>query len=816
MTPEQWAEVQRHFEALCDLPAEIRQHRLARLAVSEEVRAQIASLLDFDDTDALEAMAAGVRRLSGRVGAEDLVGECVGPWRLVRTLGEGGMGEVFLAERADGRYEATVAIKFLALGGSRAQYLFERERQVLARMTHPGIARLLDAGEHPRLGAYLVMEYVGGEPLDRLAGRLSVSAVLARMAQAARAVAFAHQNLVLHRDLKPDHLIVTTEGELKVLDFGVAALLEDGAAAAQLTGHDSFTPRYAAPEQILRQATTTRTDVYALGVVLYELLCGGVNPFGEAGEALIRRKLADRPRRLPRVAGLRPRQFRDLQAVIGRCIAADPTRRYASASELAADLEALLADHAVQARSPGLVEQLQRSLARHRLAAAAFVLALLAIGVGSTASLLFAWQAQRERDIAVAEANKARQITTFMESIFQTSAPGVDQGPETTARDLLDRGRERIAEELADQPQVAAHLQRAIASSYMFLGLHHEALSVLDEVLPDEPPESLARRDLLAARILLLQGRYAQALARLDAAKPELTDRLDRAQAALSRAMAEINLGQPEAARHSAGLVIELADDSDEGFSKRLGAQNLLGVIAYNRGDYEAARSAFKAIYQMQHQRHGEGHGATGMALLNLGGAAFSQGDLNAALSYYQRALAIQEQYYGVDNQSVAMVLHALGKTYHWLGDADSAEAALRRSMAAYEVYGGRERHYWRNALLALVELLVLTGRDEAAGALLAEMPIVAVDGPAHEQQVSCRLETLKKTLNLPAAECDGIVHGTDSVRAMSHYLEARNLHQQGNPDYLDEVAKARKILTVMTNPDPHLSAALNVLENGH
>ncbi len=814
MTPEQWAEVRRLFEALCDLPEEERARRLAGDDVDEAVRRQVVELFEFDDASGLERLAEGVGNLSREVAREDLSGERLGAWRLLSLLGEGGMGEVYLAERADGRYEARVAIKFLALSGRRARHLFERERRILARLQHPAIAHLIDAGEHPRLGAWLAMAYVDGNSLGTLAaeGSLAPAKALACMIEAARAVAFAHRNLVLHRDLKPDHLVLDLDGQLRILDFGVATLLDGGEGRAEQTGRASFTLRYAAPEQILGQATTTRTDIYALGLILHELLSGGSGAFGEEPECLTERKLSGRRDRLACPPGLGRRRCRDLDAVVGRCLAVAPENRYAGADELADDLAAVLADRPVLARRAGWLEMTQRWLARHRLAGAMLAFALLAVAGGSAFSTWFALQARTERNAAVAEAAKARQITAFLEGIFQTAAPGVEQGPETTVRELLERGRKRIGEELAGQPEIAGHLERAIATSYMFLGMHDEALEMLDQVLPGEPVESVAKRRLVAARVLLLKGQFEQAVEHLDAAAPGLQAPLDRAAAKKHRATAEINLGQAEAARRSALAAIELADDSDEGVSLRLSAQNLLGVIAYNAGDYAGARLAFEAIYRLRRERDGEMDGATGLALHNLAGVVLMQGDLDAALGFYQRALAILEHHFGVDNQAVAMVLRSMGVTHRRRGEPEAAEKAFRRSLAAYEQFGGRQRHVWRDTLLQLVELLILVGREAEAAALLDDLPEIVVERPAHERQIVCRLELARHALNLPASVCPEELEGTEGTRAVAHFLNALNLQRNGRPDYTDERERARRLLTSSTQPDPLLLAAIDSL----
>jgi len=812
--PDDWALVQRLFGALCDLPVERRRQELASADVSEQVRAQVAELLEFDRGLDVDRLAEGVAELSRLLSESDLSGQRLGPWRLLSPLGEGGMGEVYRAERADGRYEATVAVKFLALSGPRAQRLFERERRILARLVHPGIARLLDAGEHERLGAYLVMEYVDGEPLDRFAARKDCDPIdtIGQLRRAAEAVAHAHQNLVLHRDLKPEHLIVTPSGELKILDFGVAALVEDPDGQAEQTGLSSFTPRYAAPEQILRQATTTRTDVYALGQILHEVLAGGESPFGQDGERLIRRKLAGRADRLPALCGLSARQQRDAQAVIGRCLESDPARRYASAGELAEELCRLEADRPVSARRPGLFEQLRRASSQHRLAASALLVAVLAIFIGSAASVRFALDARSERNMALAEAEKARQVTAFLESLFQSSTPGIERGPETTVREVLDRGRERIVSELSGQPDVAAQLERAIANSYIALGLHDEALALLADVRVDESGPSRGQRRLLAAKALLNKNEFERALEQLEDIEALMTDPLDLASAALTRSVAELNLDRVDASVESAHRAISLSGESERGLSIRLAAQNMIAVAAYNRGEYAAALKEFTELYELERQRHGEIHHRTRLALSNMGNASLALGDPYAAAGYYERALEVAERYFGVDNQAVAHTAYRLGLTRRRLGDGHGAEVALRRALAAYEAFGGRDRYYWHTAAVELVELLVLTGRDEDAAVVLIDLPRVEGDSRIGYRSVLCRLEKLKAALDLPGDHCTMEEISGESARAVAHYLDARRLKQGGQPAYREQARLAAELESALTVRDPLLAAAVESL----
>jgi len=818
MNAADWEQVQRHFEALCDLEPEQQRQQLDQLSLPDELRHEVEQLLAFDEATGLERLEAEVDQVSRDLEGEDIVGQEVGTYRLIKPLGEGGMGEVYLAERSDGRFEAKVAVKFLAVGGARGRRLFDRERHILARLNHPSIARLIDAGEHPRLGAYLVMEFVAGEPIHELVRRRGIGAVrICRwLASAAEAVAYAHQNLVLHRDLKPDHLIVSDDNQLKVLDFGVATLMGRGSGQADLTEHASFTPRYAAPEQILNQPTTTRTDVYGLGLVMFELLGDGSSPFGESATELAESKLADRRSRLARRPDLNPRQMKDVQAILSRCLARNPEQRYASAGELAADLRAVIADEPTSARAPGWPEWCRRWLSRHRLAGAAILIALVAIVGGTGFSAWFAHRAQVERNAAVQEAAKSREITAFLESIFSTATPGIEQGPDMPVRELLDRGHQRIDEELGDQPEIAAYLELAIARSYMFLGMNDQALALAEATRVGESDSTRYERALLAARIDNMKGHYDQAVERLSPLNLQVIPPNRQAYALIQLATAEVNRGNLSEAAAAARKAVEAADETPEGLDMSASAQSMLGVVAYNRSDYDSAHEAFTRVYDIQKERHGESHGKVGLALQNLAGVTYVQNDLDASLDYYQRALGILQGHFGVENRSVAMVVRSMGVTYWRMGDAVNAEQSLRRALAIYEDWIGRDYSVWREALAQLVELLVVLDRDDDAVEWLSQvMPLDSRDWQS-EQTTACRLQRVAIALTLDAgaslAFCQDDPINSEHSRALVHFLKARRLRAVGDVEYVGEVGEARRLLAGVQPSDPLLQQALDRL----
>ncbi|NKI35622.1 protein kinase [Wenzhouxiangella sp. XN79A] len=819
MSHDDWAQVQALFDAVCDLPPAERDAALSAPDVLPGVRREVEELLAHDGAAGLDRFADQVRSTAEALDHAALAGTEIGPWRLLRRLGSGGMGDVFLAERADGRFEARAAIKFVAGGGEGAVRLFERERRILARMDHPAIARMFDAGEHPQLGAYLVMEYIDGRPLDQHVAveRLDPLAVVRWVARVAEVLAHAHGRLILHRDLKPAHLLVTPDDQLKVLDFGIAGLLETDDGTTTAPG--SYTPRYASPEQILHQATTMRTDLFAVGLLLHELLADGRSPFGDDCEQWSARKLAGQRDPLPRPPGVGRRRWRDLDAILGRCLAPPEAPGYASVSDLETDLQAVLDDRPVRARSTGTLEAMLRWIGRYRLASASIAVALSAVLVGSGVSLWFARQAQAERDLAVIEAEKARQITAFLEAVFTTATPGVGKGPDTPVRVLLDEGAERIGRDLDDQPDIAAYLELAIARSYMFLGLYDQAHALLDRPEPDPPtgdPATWTERGIVMARIDLLRGRYAEALARLDALRDRPMDDIVRARLELRRAESLVNTGDTAGASDAAERILTLADDTPAGLTQRAGALNMLGVIAYNLGDYEEAQARFEQMLEVHLDHYGEVHGTTSMTLFNLGGVALARGEVDDALGYYQRAVAAFETLFEVDNRTVAIGHRALGIAHQRAGDAAAAERHLVRALTALEHWNGRENPAWQEAGLKLVELQLLRGRTDDALQLLAELPNRAVDELASHQQVACRTERLQALLGLippPGTDCTAGRLLPAFSRALEHLVEARSARTTDPATFTRARTAGRTAVAELTVPEPLLEAAYDDLD---
>ncbi len=817
MDPKSWAEVERLFEAISSLPLDQQRVALKNSAVSEEVRSQVAELVAFDGRIDLDQWGKSVQRLASQVERAQQVGAQVGAWRLIESLGEGGMGQVFLAERCDGRFEAQVAIKFVTARGGHDLELFDRERRLLARLNHPGIARLIDAGEDEQLGAYLVMEYVQGQPLSETARerRMDVLEIARWMSQVADIVAYAHQSLVLHRDLKPEHVLIDQQGDLKILDFGVAALLLPEQATPDPGVPTSFTPRYAAPEQLLNQTATTHTDVYALGLMLYELLSDGRSPFGEDREALVERKIRGQAEVLGTVPGLRPVAQQDLRAIIARAIALDPNQRYASPADLSADLRALSEDRAIGIRAPSRLQSAQRWLRHNRLAGAAMAMAGLAMMGGTVVSAWFGRQARIERDVAVVEATKAREIASFLESVFQASTPGLEKGPDVRARDLLEAGHERIGRELTGQPEVAAALELAIARSFLSLGLYQDALALLGQARPDVPAALLVDKRLLSARLNLLAGQYQAALELLDPAWLAALEGNTLANARNLQATALINLGSTAEAEQAARAGWANADSTDAGLELALVAQGLLGAIAFSRQDYPAARAAYDKIHTLNRARHGPVHEETAQALHNLAGVLFMSGDLAGATQTYEHALETKRAYYGVDNRSVAMTLRSLGLSYRREGRAMDAERTLREAVAALQSWNEPTSAVYQEAIAQLLELLALQERSGEITELLLKLPPARYRNGVQEKQIHCRIERFRASYTdgyLPDDRCADPVSGPPAIMAFDLFLEARRSNAAGAASAAADRQAAIEAASQLTPPDPMLRQAIEKL----
>ena len=565
-----------------------------------------------------------------------LAGDIIGPYRLIRELGEGGMGTVWLAER------------------------MAREREILATLNHPNIARLYDAGITPEGQPYLALEYVEGRRIDEFVAEagLGLRGLLTLFLQVTDAVAHAHSQLVVHRDLKPSNILVTAGGQARLLDFGIAKLLEQGEAReTELTEQSgrAFTPDYASPEQIAGAPIGTASDVYSLGVVLYELLTR-VRPYRlkrDSRNALEEAILQVDPAKPSDVAGERSMKKAlrgDLDWIVLKAMAKERDRRYASAAELGTDLRRFLGDEPVEASPPAAVYRMRKFVRRHRVAVTAAALLVLALMVGTAGTTAGMVRARRAEAFARTEAATAERYSTFLVNMFEVSAPEHSKGRDITAREILQRGAERIPTELANEPLLEARLLSAIGWVYTRLGLYSDARPALDEAV------ALARR----------QG---------DRGKTDL------AQALVRRGQAERYVDEPgmaESDEREALAILERVYGPQH--VKVEPALTELGLLL-RASDPEQALQMYRRSYDLLVAAHGEGDGDAAVVLQNIGGIYTRASRYQEAKAVYERALPVLKGHFGERDPHVGAVLGNLAFVYRNLGDYERAFEVARSGL---------------------------------------------------------------------------------------------------------------------------------------
>ncbi|MDI9238206.1 protein kinase [Lysobacter sp. LF1] len=703
MDPERWQRLSPLLDALFELEPDARAHRLQQLRDEDPTLAdELQTLITLDESHEDFLSEPLIAPLAGlRAGAE------VGPYRLERLLGEGGMGQVWLAARADGLYQRRVALKLLRPGltDSNLRLRFSRERQILARLAHPHIARLLDAGISSDGLPYLALEYVEGEPITDYCRnhQLPLEQRLKMFHQICDAVSHAHANLIVHRDLKPSNILVTPSGDVRLLDFGIAKLLDSEAPMVEQTrtGVRAFTLHYAAPEQVRGEPVTTMTDVYSLGVVLFELLTD-TKPYrlkrqtdAEWEEAILgadpQRPSQTMLRRAEDsgadVHALRrhARQLAgDLDNIVLKTLSKRPEQRYPSVEALALDLTRYEAGRPVQARPQSMGYRFSKYVRRHRWALATGSLVAVVL---SAALAIVAWQARQ----AVAEAGRAQAMQDFMVGVFET-ARGTPEGQALDLRGLLDGSLERGNRELARQPRARAELFGVIARLRIGLGDYREALVLLNRQAAivgatDDIPVSLELESLTQrGQVLRLLGESRQCIALMQPAlatarreQAQLPPQVSEFYSQLGRCRRDN--GERQGARQLFERSLTLRrDDRDEVGT----VENLIDLanLQADAGQSGAALQGYAKARDQLRQKVGERHAlqveiGTRVASLRQG-----LGQTDAAEREAADAFALAQEMYGAQHPATLSLRRQLAVLHIDQGRYAQAEKELREAIA--------------------------------------------------------------------------------------------------------------------------------------
>jgi eukaryotic-like serine/threonine-protein kinase len=735
-------------EALDRDPGERAALVEARAGGDSELRAQVMRLLRAHE-GAGGIVDAGVSRVELPPPERSRPPRPIGPYRLLGEIGRGGMSVVFRAERSDGQFRRRVAIKFLR-GGLDAEELHLRlqaERQILASLDHPNIAPLLDGGVTDDGRPYLVMEYVDGVPLPEYcdARRLGVEARLALFLEVARAVRHAHARLVVHRDLKPSNILVTPEGRVRLLDFGIAKVLdqspvelEDAGLPRTRTGVRFFTPEYASPEQIRGEGATTATDVWALGVVLHELLCGS-RPFDLAGHAppdAERVVLEAEPPKAsaavtPEAAELRgttaphlARRLRgDLDRIVAVALRKEPERRYPSVDRLVDDVERHLAGLPVSAQPDRIGYRVGKLVRRHRVESGAAALVLLAILGGAGGALWQAREAREERDRAELAAARSEAVAGYLLDLFGAADPWETPADRLTARELLARGEERLAS-LPDDPLLRARLLLGIGETWMRLGeiqaarpLFEEAASLRERFLgPRHPETGEALRSL--ANLRMREGSLAEAEALLHAAREASGGSPSGEASTLSLlGFAYTGMGRLDEALSSFQDELALLRRSGLNATEAVG-HALINVAAIHRrlSRMDEAEAYLREAVEHRRRTLGAEHPLTAVALARLGGLLSEhRGRPDEAAALFHEALDLQTRVLGPDHPSRIEALGGLALIREEAGDAAGAEALLAESLRTHAAGFGADHPTTMAAMEGYAGFLLRHGRVQEA-----------------------------------------------------------------------------------------------------
>jgi len=700
MSEAEHSDTIRHlFEQVRDLPFERRHRRLVELGADPLVIAEVDALLAADAATSAWIDAA-VESGPGAAARTELgAGDLLGAWRLVREIGSGGMGAVYLAERADGHFDQHAAIKLIRGVPEAATFVhFARERQILATLQHPNIARLIDGGATPGNQPYLVMELVDGVPIDVHCRERGLGLVerLQLFRQVCAAVQFAHQRFIVHCDLKPSNVLVRADGTPVLLDFGIARALDHAPGSAERATSAWITPRYASPEQLRGEAVTTSCDVFSLGLILFELLAGRRARLDADDHTItLLGRAAVRPSDLAGDMPWHQRLRGDLDAIVQRATAALPANRYASAAALADDIERHLVHRPVVARAPTWPYRSARLLRRRWPAFAVAAGVLVLAGT-------FMWRVVAERDRALLaehesaiQAATAERVSGFLISVFNVSNPKVSQQRSLSARDVLDQGATRIEDELGDQPRVKARLLDVLGTAYRHIGEPRRAAELLQRAA-DLYRDPAVGQPLAAAAVL------SQLAVVMSNAKFAVADSEQAARESLRLREQHAPPDSPPIADalNTLGVVLEAADRPDEAEPLLLralairrdafGEQSLavastlhnLGLVAGSRNDHRGAIAWFEQSMAIKRDLVGERHPDYLISLDSHAKELGRSGQVERAIEQLKVNLALCIEVYGENNTHVATAHNELGSMLHDAGRFADAASQYRAALA--------------------------------------------------------------------------------------------------------------------------------------
>lgn len=670
---------------------------------------------------------------------EDIIPDHVGPYKIKKRIGFGGMGEVYLASRIDEKFNQNVALKLIRHGitSQNQAYRFEQERTILSSLNHSNIARLLDGGISKDGRSYYVMEYVDGIPITEYCAinHCDLNERINLFKQVCKAVQYAHSNFIVHRDLKPDNLLVNGDGVVKILDFGIAKLIDDSLDEQSLlqtsTGLRMLSLKYAAPEQITLDSITTATDVYSLGILFFELVTGS-HPFNlskslQETEYIIRNKEPEKP---SSVSTLWKTELKgDLDAIILKALRKESTERYDSTQGMLDDIERFEKSLPVSARHDSLIYRSRKFVKRNSLSLS-FITFILILSIGFT--LFYTQRISEEKRIAELQAQKAEQITLFLMDMFEASSPAQSGGEVVTSRDMLIRG-EMEAEKLEGYPEIKAQMYEVIGEIYRRLGqydksesLLRQSISIRHEIYGNHHAETVGTYDKLGL-LLINKGEFFAADSLLSLALNIRENHIhstgpDMAETLSNLAYAKRRVGDTENAEQLYRRSLEIRERTlGKDHPLTIENMNSLGIVLHFKARYRETESLFREILQRRENLLAPIHPDVAISQNSLGALLMNLGDYQEADSLLNRALTVRRKLYGDNHPFVALTLNNLAISHIEQGKLSEANDFVND---AYRIRLDQLGHNHTNTAISkftIAKLMLETSRPDSALKLYEE-----------------------------------------------------------------------------------------------
>jgi len=732
MNTERWEKIGIIFDEALKL-GEPERSDFIKSACGDDIEMmnEVKSLIqaDFDVPSVLKAQVADAVNIRSQINYE---GKIIGNYKVIKQIAEGGMGSVFLAERADGQFEQKVALKIIKPGMNSNEIIkrFLSERQILARLQHPNIAKLLDGGLTDDNLPYFTMEYVEGEPIDEYCDKnnLTVEERLKIFITVCSAIQYAHHNLVIHRDIKPSNIMIKKDGTVKLLDFGIAKVLSEdtlneGENLTQ-TGLHVMTPEYASPEQIKSEHITTSTDIYSLGLVLYELLTGekvhkikNYSPLEmekaicytqpqkpsstiksvQTKDKLKADQISIKRNTLP--DKLKKKLSGDLDNICLTALRKEPENRYSSVELFRQDIENFLQERPVTARQSTINYRTKKFVLRHKVAVVSTLLIFLIIASLTT---FYTIQLKQERDAAQAEADKANEVSGFLKNIFKVSDPYNARGDTITARELLDKGAEKINRSLSNQPEVKAELLDLIGQVYLNMGMYNKADSLIKKGLAIREKYDKTGTDIenslnSLSNVYLFKGEYSKAAALLKRAvslHESLSQKDDSAYTSTLSNLAWTYYATGKYLKSDSTYIFLINILKNKYGIKNefmLTQMNNLALNYHEEGKYEKSDSLFQITLNREKIVYGnKPHPELSTTMYNYGELLRDKGNFPRAEKMFKSALAMDLKLHGPVNPDVAYSTQGLASFYLAEGHYNEAHKLFRRALEIREKLLGK------------------------------------------------------------------------------------------------------------------------------